>query len=399
MSGKSQWAGFALGLGSGLALGALLTSRVIPNPHTHEKAQRASTGPNRSLGNKSEYFVGIDLGGTTVGVGVVRGDGEIVAASETEIPGNRNSRSAHKICDLIADLVRTTLKLSVDGSGESGARQVDDIVGFGIGAPGLLDCENGIVKAIANFDWDDEVELTAELAKRLGVNPTKVHLENDANAALLAEMWVGAGTGKSNIVMLTLGTGVGGAILSGGRILRGSSGDAGELGHTILVPGGRLHGKTGVRGIFEGYASATAVVSRTLEKLQDAKDLDESGPLTKLLSQRELSCSDIFFHASPERGDLQDPIAVGIVNETAEYLGIGCINVCRNFDPEVVILTGGMTKSGMQLLSKVRAAYVSQHWNITKADPSRIVYASCGNSAGKLGAAAVAYLKEHGKFF
>ena len=87
-----------------------------------------------------------------------------------------------------------------------------------------------------------------------------------------------------------------------------------------------------------------------------------------------------------------------IVEETAEYLGIGCINVCRNFDPQIVVLTGGMTNAGTELLSKVRAAYTRHHWNISDADPSRIVLASCGNAAGRIGAAAVGFLKEHGKF-
>ena len=106
----------------------------------------------------------------------------------------------------------------------------------------------------------------------------------------------------------------------------------------------------------------------------------------------------MFFHAAPERGALQDPVAVCLVEETAEHLGIGCINVCRNFDPEIIVLTGGMTKAGLQLLEKVRAAYAAHHWNISAVDPARIVLASCGNAAGKIGAAAVGFLKEHADF-
>ena len=124
----------------------------------------------------------------------------------------------------------------------------------------------------------------------------------------------------------------------------------------------------------------------------------QSSPLAELADRETLKCSDVFFHASSERGGCQDPIAVSIVEETADYLGVGCVNACRNFDPEIIVLTGGMTHAGMQLLGKVRAAYAAHHWNISAVDPSRIVLASCGNSAGKIGAAAVGFLKEHAHF-
>ena len=108
----------------------------------------------------------------------------------------------------------------------------DNITAIGIGAPGLLDTTKGIILAIANFEWEN-VHITDTLAKSLQINPSKVFLENDANSALLAELWIGAGKNKQNVVMLTLGTGVGCAIMSDGHLLRGHNGDAGEMGHTI----------------------------------------------------------------------------------------------------------------------------------------------------------------------
>merc|ERR1712060_103437 len=110
-----------------------------------------------------------------------------------------------------------------------------------------------------------EVPLVDLLASQLGINRTLVCLENDGNTALLAEVWVGAAKGKRDVVLLTLGTGIGAGILSGGRLIRGHLGQAGELGHAILVPEGRVHGGTGVNGIFEAYASCTAVVARVGE--------------------------------------------------------------------------------------------------------------------------------------
>ena len=379
---------------AGFLLGAAFASRMSKTSTEQVKKLPAS--------NK-ETFVGIDLGGTTVGVAVVDGTGKKLANASRDIASSSSSisnhdggqdlsdpRSFNNVVTLICTLVREALAASKQ-------LRLDDITAFGIGAPGLLDTDNGIIQAIANFEWKD-VHITKEVAQNLGVTSDIVYLENDANSALLAELWTGAGQGKTNVVMVTLGTGVGCAIMADGHLLRGNSGDAGELGHTILVPNGRSHGTTGVNGIFEGYASATAVVGRIQEELQSS-----TAPSPLRSSSEVLTCERVFRHGGllsdgTTTSDERCNIAQRIVNETMEYIGIGCINVCRCYDPEVVILTGGMTRAGTLMLEAIRKAYTKHHWNITEANKHRVVFAHGGDDAGSVGAAGAAFLRQHGSF-
>jgi len=251
------------------------------------------------------------------------------------------------------------------------------VAGIGVCTPGLLDVKTGVVASAANLKGWTNVPLTKILATTLGVDPTKVFLEQDGNAALLAELWVGAAKGQKNVVMLTLGTGVGGAILCDGNLLRGAQGGAGEFGHTILMPDGRWHGSSGVQGIFEGYASATAVVQRAKE-----------GPLVCSSSLSELpdiTCFDVFDQAG--KGD---SYSQSVVSETARTLAIGCINCTRCVDPEMILFTGGMAQAGEQLFKEVREQYNKYHWNVSSMSVN-LALAACGNSAGVIGAAYAAH--------
>jgi len=186
---------------------------------------------------QGQFFVGIDLGGTTISIGVVNDEGAL--RGEITSTNLGEDRSPAGIVACMGDLVRSAVhdvKLTLA-----------DINGFGICSPGLVDAAQGKVVSAANLDLHD-IPLTSLLAQQLGVDLSVVALDNDANAALLGEVWAGAGRGKDNIVMLTLGTGIGGAIMCDGHLLRGNDFGAGELGHVILVPDGREHGSAGVRG-------------------------------------------------------------------------------------------------------------------------------------------------------
>jgi len=200
-----------------------------------------------------------------------------------------------------------------------------------------------------------------------------VVLDNDANTALLAEVWIGAARGKENVVMITLGTGVGGAMICDGRLLRGSTGAAGELGHQIVVPDGRSYGNAGVGGILEAYASAGAVAERAVE--------GGVPPNSSLAGCSSITCSDVFYHA--KQGDAH---AAHIVKETARYLAIGCINASRNFDCDIVVFTGGMAQAGEQLFAEVREQYQRYHWNL-HAVRVELKIAEAGNHASVIGAA------------
>jgi len=248
-----------------------------------------------------------------------------------------------------------------------------EVVGIGVCTPGLLNVKQGIVEATANLRGWEKVPITKLVAKAFKFEEHRVVLENDANTALLAEVWVGAARGKENVVMLTLGTGVGGAMFCDGRLLRGSTGAAGELGHQIVVPDGRAYGNAGVGGILEAYASAGAVAERATE--------GGLPPTSSLASCFPITCYDVFQHA--QKGDAH---ATHIVKETARYLAIGCINASRNFDCDMVVFTGGMAQAGEQLFAEVREQYRKYHWNIA---PVRVELkiAEAGNHASVVGAA------------
>jgi glucokinase len=254
-------------------------------------------------------------------------------------------------------------------------------------SPGLLEYERGIVKAAANLPWRD-VPLTQLIADKLGVDRSSVVLENDGNTALLAELWVGAAKGKQDVVLLTLGTGIGAGIVCGGHLLHGHNGYAGELGHMILMPGGRPNAGTGVNGIWESYGSASAVRQRASEGLvPDGGHTGVGGvPTTSSLhplTPTELNCKEVFKHAAAG-----DAYAKSIVRDTAKCLAIGSINCCRCYDPELILFTGGMAGAGEQLLEEVRAQFAlpEHHWNIAPVTLEFKIAASPAH-AGLIGAA------------
>mmetsp|Transcript_65842 Transcript_65842/g.102792 ORF Transcript_65842/g.102792 Transcript_65842/m.102792 type:complete len:1073 (-) Transcript_65842:59-3277(-) len=315
---------------------------------------------------KGEFFVGIDLGGTTISVGVV----DDKAALHGEIASGKFGVECSP--RETADRIHSLTKAAVHSAGVN----LQDVTGFGICSPGLVDAVNGIVISTSNLGWKN-VPLRALVAESLGVDQSKVVLEHDASAALLAEVWAGAARGKRDVVMLTLGTGIGGAIMSDGHLLRGKDGAAGELGHMILVPDGREHGSSGVCGIFEGYASATAVAARAEEsRIPPNSSLRNCSPIT---------CLDVFREA--ERGDLY---AAQVVRDTARYLALGCINVTRCLAPETILFAGGMALAGEQLFEETRAQYARYHWNVAPVNTEMRI-AELGNSAGLIGAAYASY--------
>ena len=369
VEGKSVAVGFGLGC-------AATACAVLLRSHLRRRSQeRISSSSSSSLGGKrGGIFAGVDVGGTTVSVMLLRETGEPVLAD-----GEKRDivdRSEDGVIELIASMLIRQL--------EEANLTLGDVTAVGLGCPGILDFDAGIVRKASNFqDWKDFC-IVDKLSKAL--EGASVILENDANAALLAEAWVGAAKNCSNIVMLTLGTGVGGAIMSDGRILRGANGMAGEIGHTILFPNGKFHSPTGVHGIFESYASASAVGNAATERARAASPQKRRS--SSILSLETVTSKQVFECAT----QFEDPVALSIIEETADYIGIGCINALRNFDPSIILLSGGMTLAGNALLDRVRAAFERHHWNLT---PIRcdIRLATAGNHAGVIGAAYAAVMR------
>jgi len=309
-------------------------------------------------------FLGIDLGGTTISVGVVDDHGTVLGGCVQSIPlGDDHDPK------VVVSKMREQAHLALQVAG----RSMDEVVGIGVCTPGLLSVKRGIVEATANLRGWVNVPITKLVANEMGMDESRVVLDNDANTALLAEVWVGAARGKENVVMLTLGTGVGGAMFCDGRLLRGSRGSAGELGHQIVVPDGRSYGNAGVGGILEAYASAGAVAERAAE--------GGVPPSSSLAGCSSITCSAVFQHA--KQGDAH---ASQIVKETARYLAIGVINASRNFDCDMVIFTGGMAQAGEELFAEVREQHRRYHWNIAPVR-TELKVAEAGNNASVIGSA------------
>jgi len=357
---KAAAGGLAVGaLG---ALGAQWLLRSLEKQQERQQHQNSSGTP--SALKKNRVFIGIDLGGTTINVGVVDDSGAVAGGSVHSVPLG-DDHDPKVVVSKMRDLALVAL--------QAAGRSMAEVHGIGVCTPGLLDVRKGTVVATANLRGWDKIPITKLIAKEMKIDENRVVLERDANTALLAEIWVGAARGKENVVMLTLGTGVGGAMFCDGKLLRGSTGAAGELGHQIMIPDGRAYGNAGVDGILEAYASAGSMVGRATEGgLPADSSLARCSPLT---------CYDVFKHA--EQGDAH---ASRLVTETAKAIAIGCINASRTLDCDMVVFTGGMAQAGEQLFSEVREQYQRYHWDIA---PVRVelTVAAAGNDAGVIGAA------------
>jgi len=309
-------------------------------------------------------FLGIDLGGTNIKAGVVVADGTVLVEGSTPTP---QRGGAEAVLDAMADLGRRLCDQAGVSAGEH--------AGVGVGVPGVVDYAGGVVKAAPNLDGWRDVAVGEGLKRRLGV---RTFLENDANAAAFGEYWAGAAADPEvqDMVMLTLGTGIGTGLVHQGRLIRGATGLGGEGGHMIVQPHGRRCA-CGQRGCLEQYASATSCVARAREALADTS-------ASSLAELETLNAEAIFAHA--DRGDA---LARQIVEETAFFLGVACVSLCRLFDPHMIVFAGGMIAAGDQLFDPVREAFDSLSWNLT-ADHVRLAPAMLGNRAGFIGAAAVA---------
>ncbi len=306
-------------------------------------------------------YVGIDLGGTNLKLGLVSAEGEILKRLSSPTEADRGpDHVLGRMAAAVRDLCR-----------EAGIG-VADVAAVGVGSPGPLDSKAGMVVVAPNLPGWRNVRVRDRLGKDLG---RTVVLENDANAAAYGEFRCGAGRDVSDMALLTLGTGVGGGIVLGGRLLRGVSDSGAELGHMIIVHRGRRCG-CGTHGCLEAYASATAVVGRTREAL-------EAGRPSRL-SADGLDCKAVFDAAAAG-----DALARTIVEETAEYLGIGITTILHVLNPQMVVLTGGMMGAGDAFLESVRRhvreTAFEQAWRACE-----IRWSTLGGDAGILGTALAA---------
>ena len=305
------------------------------------------------------YTVGIDIGGTKIAGALVDIDGNIVAESKVPTP----AQDPDALVDAVVALV-TELSLG------------KEVLGVGVAAAGFIDADQANIIYAPNLSWRNE-PFKAKLQEKL---PLPVIIENDANAAAWAEFRYGAGKGYQHMIMLTIGTGVGGAVIVNGQMLRGGFGIAGELGHLRVVPNGKLCG-CGQHGCLESYGSGTALLKAAKELA--GSDLEIGARLRELEAQAgELTGAQVYT-AILER----DPGALQILTELGTWLGEAIGSLTAVLDPQIVVIGGGVSAAGDLLLNPIREAYLA-HLPARGFRPElEIKGAEFVNDAGVVGAA------------
>ena len=277
---------------------------------------------------REQFVVGVDLGGTNIVVGAMPVDGsrEIGMRSMPTQPELGAEAVVNRIASMIEDVI-------LDLRSQTGAER-SDILGVGIGSPGPLDRERGVVILTPNLGWRD-YPLRKEVVDRVNLPAT---LDNDANCATLGEWWIGAARGGKNVIGMTIGTGIGGGLILDGRLYHGASDVAGEIGHTSIDSTGRRC-KCGNYGCLEAYCSGPAIAERAREAI-------EGEETTTMLAMADGDPSRITAHIVYEAAKQGDLVAREVVRETARFLGAGLSNLVNIFNPDIVVLAGGVTQAG-----------------------------------------------------
>ncbi len=275
------------------------------------------------------YVVGVDIGGTGTKFGIVDKDGNVLFSSEM-------STKKHLQVNTFIDELHEHLSEMIEKVGGFGR-----IKGIGIGAPNG-NIYTGTIEYAPNLPWKGIIPFAKMVQDKFKI---PVKLTNDANAAAVGEMMYGAAKGMKDFIMITLGTGVGSGIVAGGQLIYGHDGFAGELGHTIIIPDGRLHLGTGKKGSLESYASATGVAQSAKEILTQS---DRPSSL-RALELESISSKDVY-----EAAVKGDEVALEVFELTGKILGMSLANFIMFSSPEAIILFGGLTKAGDMILKPTR---------------------------------------------
>ena len=307
----------------------------------------------------SNYAIGIDLGGTNLKAGIVDKDGKILHRLSTKTNSDADSQTiSNQILELIAEIIKiSNFKKS-------------DIIGIGLGSPGLIDKKRETILFSPNLPRWRNIPIKRIVAERFS---KPCVLENDANAAAWGEKWVGAGKEATSMVMLTLGTGIGGGIIIDNRLWRGANNVAAEIGHTVIQMDGPQC-NCGNHGCVEVYASATGMVRRF-------KELLKGGASSSLKD-----CDEITAKMINDAAFQGDKASLDIIEETGRYLGIAIVNIMHILNPEMIVLAGGMIGSGELLMNPIRQVTTQRAFEASYKD-TKIVFSQLGNDAGIIGAA------------
>lgn len=302
------------------------------------------------------YF-GVDVGGTTVKIGLFSAEGQL--EDKWEIVTRKDNGGEYILGDIAA---------SIDAKLQEKNLTKENVGGIGIGIPGPI-TEDGTVLKCANLGWD-VFNVADELSKLTGIKNVKVG--NDANVAALGEMWKGGGKGYKDVIMVTLGTGVGGGVILNGKILTGSNGAAGEIGHLTVNYDEPDTCGCGKKGCLEQFASATGIVKQT------GRILAATDKASKLREMKDFTAKDIFDLAKDG-----DELCMESVEELGRYLGIACSHVAAVVDPQVFVIGGGVSRAGSILIDVIKKNYESNVMFALKNKEFKL--AELGNDAGMYG--------------
>ncbi|MCI5882842.1 MAG: ROK family glucokinase [Eubacterium sp.] len=301
-----------------------------------------------------KFYIGVDVGGTSIKMGMFSHTGELL--EKWEIPTRVDE-------DEDTDRILPDIAESIE---KKRAEKNGNIVGIGLGIPGPV-TNDGVVLKCANIHWP-VFNVKEKLFDLTGV--ANIRVGNDANVAALGEMWKGGGRGYDSIVMVTLGTGVGGGVILGGKILTGTQGAAGEIGHLTVEYGEEETCNCGKKGCLEQYASATGIVRMAQKQMS---------PQSSLAKLEEVTAKDIF-----DAAKAGDEYALHVVDEFARYLGVALANVAQILDPEAFVIGGGVARAGSIITEKVDK-YYDENVMFALRD-KQFHLAELGNDAGIYGA-------------
>ena len=305
-----------------------------------------------------QHAYGIDIGGTTVKIGLFTVQGEL--EKKWEIPTRKEENGAYILSDIAEAIRQENESRSLDSSA---------VAGIGIGVPGPV-LQDRIVNRCANLGWDVKY-IVDEMTELTGISCIKAG--NDANVAALGEMWKGGGKGHDNLVMVTLGTGVGGAVIINGKIVPGAFGAGGEIGHMRVRTDESILCGCGKKGPLEQYASATGIVRKTKEVLS------ETDTPSVLRNIPQVEAKDVFDAA--KNGD---ELALSIVDFVGDTLGAAMALISGVVDPEIFVFGGGVSKAGPILIETVREHFVEYAFHAS--EKAGFELATLGNDAGMYGA-------------
>ena len=303
-----------------------------------------------------KYGFGVDIGGTTIKIGLFSVDGDLM--EKWEIPTNKTDNGKYILTE-IADFINRTI--------ESKGIEKSDVIGVGLGVPGPVN-KNGFVSVCVNLGWNS-LNVEKEFHEISGL-PIKVG--NDANVAALGEMWQGAGKGYQDVLMVTLGTGVGGGCVLNGQIVSGIHGAGGEIGHMPVKDDEKTPCNCGNHGCLEQYVSATGIVTQA-KKLLDMDDCSSG--------LRDYDCLEAkHIYDEAKKGDV---VANELVDSTCKIFAKALAQVCSVIDPEIIVIGGGVSKAGDILTSRISTFFKEYAFHACKNTP--IVLAKLENDAGMYG--------------